>query len=436
MPRTSRACVRGGVASVLSALVLLVSACAPDAADPVSLEVQFAKGGNPGKPGGGGSGGSLQLVSLKVEILDDGRTRGMTDDPVVNAGIVAATPDSDTFLCHLGTTSEACSGDEQKTFFGCPDSDQPCTKILFTFSGGSNEDNIGAVVSHSVQGCKDSEVVGGCVFDDQLANAWRAAGWSQRYQPTLLISEVTGTEALKDNGDTRTLTVYWQGQRGAGSSSERVWSRYPDLAPASGKDYFVFRARSGTRTFAACSWTNRCGRQYPKYHGVGGTQAFVVFDDPQFLQSTSQARGKKKPSQTSTTGIEFEIQAFRSDPAAFPQVDGSIDYNHPDVVDSNLKSTATVMLVDTPGKQMLAARSTGINPDDLDKLDIYRSGFRFTFPETGCYEFHLLAVFIHDIDFLEYVWYPAVDPIKTLIVKHVEGGKTTFSRGGTCDFGA
>ena len=94
------------------------------------------------------------------------------------------------------------------------------------------------------------------------------------------------------------------------------------------------------------------------------------------------------------------------------------------------------MLVDNHGKQMLSKQSSGIDPDDPDKPDIYRSRYQFTFPETGCYEFHLLEVFIQDVDDLEYVWYSLGDAaaVKTLRVDHIEGGATTSIPGGTCGF--
>ena len=94
------------------------------------------------------------------------------------------------------------------------------------------------------------------------------------------------------------------------------------------------------------------------------------------------------------------------------------------------------MLVDPSGnKQMLAKRSIGIDPDDPDKPDIYRSGFRFTFPESGCYAFHLLAVFIQDVDGLEYVWYSQSDPnaVKSFRVNHVAGGETTWALDSPCN---
>ena len=373
--------------------------------------------------GGGGSSKSIELVGLEVQVLHDGVIRGMTDVAVVDLAIAAAAiVQDDEFLCELGTLPQQCTQQEQETFFGCPDITQPCAKVLFTFRGGVDNDNIGFKASHSIQGCAENEIItGGCVYDLSLGNRWRAAGWSQQYQPTLLIGEVTGTEALADNGDgTRTLTIYWQGQRGQRrlSDSRVVWSRYPDLDPPEGPDYFVFRAYSGNRTFQSCPtiptpcWT--------EYNGDPGTQAFVTLDD---IQLVSQRRGKK------ATGVAFEIQAFRTlqgDP---------IDYLDPGVVAANLESWASVMLVYAGEKQMLALQSVGTNPDDPDKPEIYRSGFRFMFPETGCYEFHLLEVFIQDVDHLEYVWYSGndVNAIKVFRVDHVEGGETTWMLGETCD---
>ena len=378
-------------------------------------------------------------MSLKVEVLN-GVKRGMTDDATVNDVIaLAAETAGDEFLCYLGTGSEACTTREPSdtepsevaAFFGCPDDMRPCSKISFTFSGGSDGDNIGFRVSHSVQGCVDTVMTGGCVQDPVLANSYRAASWSQVYQPSLLIGDVKDTSALTVNSDgTRTLTVYWQGQRGqrrVWDDTERVWSRYPDLDPVGG-DYFVFRAYSGNTTFRACTLLpDPCWTQY---RGDAGTQAYVVLDDIQLLGT---GRGKKPK----TTGVEFEIQAFRSIPLQFPTLpdESSIDYKNSDVVASNLESSAEVMLVDPSGsKQMLAKRSIGIDPDDPDKPDIYRSGFRFTFPESGCYEFRLLEVFIQDVGNLEYVWYSQgdTDAIKTLWVNHVQGGATSWSPEVSC----
>ena len=406
-------------------LVVMFLGCSDPTGDgPTGPE--FAKGGVKGKPGGGGGGGSstsVEFVGLNVQVLHDGLTHGMTDVATVDAGIADATA-GDEFLCQLGTAFPDCDGPQRLAFFGCPDTTLPCGKILFTFSGGVDGDNIGFNVSHSIQGCVENDiVVGGCFYDLNLGDRWRAASWSQAYQPRLLIGEVTGTDALTDNGDgTRTLTVYWQGQRGQRRWSDDtvvsvVWSRYPDLDGLGETDYFVFRAASGSRTFQACTviptpcWT--------EYTGDPGTQAYVVLDD---IQLVTQGRGKK----TKTSGIAFEIQAFRT-----PQV-GSIDYREPSVVASNLESWASVMLVDASGKQMLAIQSAGVNPDDPDKPAIYVSGFQFTFPADACYEFHLLEVFIQDVDHLEYVWYSQSDPIEVLRVDHVEGGETTWTRGGTC----
>ena len=333
----------------------------------------------------------------------------------------------DEFLCHLGTVLEACDPTEREAFFGCPDINRSCGRILFTFSGGSDADNIRFRVSHSVQGCVDGEiVVGGCVYDSDLTDAWKASGRSQVSQPDLLISEVSGTPALTENGDgTRTLTVYWQGQRGqkrVWSDEEHVWSRYPKLDPVGSMDFFVFRARSGNTFFQACVSPTLC---WAEYTGDAGTQAYVVWDG---IQPLGRFRGKKPQ----TTGIKFEFQAF-SDPQP---LDGLIDYGDPDVVASNLQSSARVMLVDASGKQMLPVQSIGSDPDDPDKPGIYKSGYQFTFPASGCYEFRLLEVFIHDVDDLEYVWYSQGDvaAIKTLRVDHVDGGETTWIPGGTCNF--
>ena len=93
------------------------------------------------------------------------------------------------------------------------------------------------------------------------------------------------------------------------------------------------------------------------------------------------------------------------------------------------------MLVDSNGRQMLSILSNGVNPDDPDKPEIYTSGFRFSFPETGCYEFHLLDVFIQDVEHLEYVWYGGGDDDATKVfsVDHLEDGETTWRLDETCD---
>lgn len=349
----------------------------------------------------------------------------MTDVPSVDA--------ADEFLCHLGAMPEACTDTERAAFLGCPDATRPCSKIIMTFSGGSDTDKIGFAVSHSVQGCIDGEIEGGCVHDPYLGNAHGASSWIQASQPEVLIGDVTRTTSLIDNGDgTRTLTVYWQGQRGqrrVWSDANRVWSRYPDLDPVGGTDYFVFRAYSGSRMFQSC--TTLPTTCWAAYTGDAGTQAYVVLDNIRPLQQSS--RGKKPKTNPATIGIEFDVQAFTGNPRSL--LDGSIDYKDPAVVESNLESWAEMMLVHEGGKQMIAGSSSGIDPDDPEKPEIYRSSYRFTFPEPGCYEFRLLEVFIQDVDALEYAWYSQddLDAVKTLRVNHdINGGETTWSPGETC----
>jgi len=374
--------------------------------------------------GGGGPSGPIEIVSLTVEVFD-GEGQGMTDVATLDAAITLARAD-DEFLCVLGTpelAEQACTSPED--FFGCPDNTQPCSRILFTFSGGSDSDNIGFGVAHSVQGCIEDGIEGGCVHDPLLANSWRAASSSEWYQPSLLIGDVKGTPALTDNADgTRTLTVYWQGQRGqrrVWSDTNVVWSRYPDLDPVGVTDYFVFRAYSGITTFRACTFPDAC---WTEYRGNTGTQAYVILDNIRVLETT-RGRGKKN---TNTT-IEFEIQAFT-------QLLEGRNYTDEDVVAWNLESWAEVMLIDASGKQMLALRSIGINPDDLAKPEIYKSEYRVTLSESDCYEVHLLAVFIGDVDHLEYVWYPAgdLDALRTFKVHLVDGGEPILTEGETCGF--
>ena len=122
------------------------------------LQPEFAKGGNKGKPGGGGGGSSTSvvLVGMEVVVLTDGLTHGMTDVSAVDSALAAVRLD-DEFFCGLGPDL-ACTPAEQEVFFGCPDATVPCAKILFTFSGGDAQENIGFNVSHSIQGCAAVEI--------------------------------------------------------------------------------------------------------------------------------------------------------------------------------------------------------------------------------------------------------------------------------------
>lgn len=97
MMRANRVYVR--FAAVLSALLLVVSACEPYASDPVSPDVQYAKGGNGNGNGGGGEDGSDGRFGFRIGY----------DSPYTGAaapGVVNATGSATRFMSSTVTISD------------------------------------------------------------------------------------------------------------------------------------------------------------------------------------------------------------------------------------------------------------------------------------------------------------------------------------------
>jgi hypothetical protein len=376
-----------------------------------------------------------EAVSMEVDVLPPGETHGMTDVVAVDDSI-ARNRAHQTYLCNPGDPLPECNAQEKLTFFGCPDATRSCNRLRFTFTGDA--DWIGIAVEPSAQGCLDGtqEIEGGCVYDPDLQDSWMAATFYMTYQPSMLLADLAGTPALVENPDgSRTLRVYWQGQRGGSDyvTGDYIWSRYPDLDFPGTTDYFLFRAQVAIGAevkwlgiaYSSCDATSPC---WAEYKGAAGSQAYAYWDA--FALGGGKGRNKDRDPKY----LAFDLQLFSVDPNSLPQAGGGPDYLDSDVTEANLKAWPTLMVMDPSGiKSILSLSSVGMDPNDPDKPSIYKSAFRLPFVGAGCYEVKLMDAFVHDFSALEYVWYSQGDPDALYLrVDYLPDGTVSWQKAQRC----
>ena len=290
---------------------------------------------------GNNESGKFEVTSFEVfrKMITD--PVGLTGDPAIDAAVAE---------------KEGVPSD----YFGCPDPTRICNEIVMTFVG--RRDSIGYKVSYNFKNLYHDETVG---------NHWYASAFSSRSIPKVPVVRSSGV-----------VRVFWQGQRRTAIWDELTgqyhfeWDFQPDLDPLGSPSTFVFRPTyEGGTTGARMSGTAHADA-FAEHQGesVAG-RMFSVFDDFGLIVVVTRARGKKHPA-SMTIKMTFQVQAF----------------TEPGRSGRNVKAHHAVIMVSPDGSKTLVwVRSVGINPDDPDEPDIYKTGFETTLTDSGCYQLELIG---------------------------------------------
>jgi hypothetical protein len=329
----------------------------------------------------GGQPTPVQLLDLEVETIDIATPIGLTEDPALNAAIQARFDayDAADGVEVIGFTPVPA---DYAGAFGCPDVGRPCNRITLVLTD-DDWDWVSTAVEPIAEGCSNTPIPGGCLYDPNLQNRWRAAGYFHPV-PTIFSADLSAaspavvhSDGVAGNGEgTFTLTFYWQGQRTLRrSDGTHIIALYPDLDRTGFADHFAFRHERGVGTDVAFlpALNRDCDpavkQCYALFQGQAATGTLTTV-----MSGFSELGGKGKGRNKAATGMAFDIASTLGGSA--------IDTKH------------TLMLTDPSGVRSVLAASS-----------ISSTGERFSFGFTGgsgCYQVTMLQGYVKDTDRADY----------------------------------